>query len=774
MKNLILLIISFLCCCRMLQAEYWHMFSDDYRQSLQMIDFDSDGDIDALSSSEINGIVFWYENDGYQHFTTHEITLEVNYLTYMLAGDVENDGDVDIVYVDHEYGAYYLTIAENTGYGNFSESRIWFSGDNIRSIQIGRFNDDDDPEILFVCDDRGVLMASREEGEWDIQTIHVEQSSDLHGIDLLDSDHDGDLEIYLDFGEHRLVFIDDQNNGYDAQYIDTDINSIGIAIADVFGDEELELISIASTLRVYSLSEEGYYDMLMNILIYDHLYKVDSGDYNGDGEEDIFVQTQYRDIVFLNTGADDFIRIDLTDEYYRNNEMIIGDFDGDNDLDLLGACEIMDVYREDYIFWLENSTGDSLTIVSVPDQLPVHHYGAGFNLEWVVNVCNNTQSTWSGNLYYGIKRIGDFNFFILDSLNSGSIPPLVIDSFRVTIGIPDTCSAGHYEAWCWNSTDQEATVDSNAFPFVIGPLEPASFALLQPSNADYIGDTLVTMTWEASQDSDLGETPHYDVWIGHAPDLSDAELVADSIEACCFSRSLETNSEIWYWTVRATDSTLDGTWAIDTLCFIADNPSRPWRFNLIGPENNYIVNSEVPEPVEFCWWPAEDSDLLDTVRYSLIYATEGGVGMIWELDADTVCSFTLESIPRNRTIWWTVVAEDRFGLQRTASDTFHIISMDTPEQDGRILPEEFSISGTWPNPFNATLAVEIALPEASDLNVTVFNVLGEKVEALYTDQLAAGYHRFSWYATDYASGIYFIQAAFTGKGSVVKKVYLVK
>ncbi|MFQ5499640.1 MAG: T9SS type A sorting domain-containing protein [Candidatus Zixiibacteriota bacterium] len=90
-----------------------------------------------------------------------------------------------------------------------------------------------------------------------------------------------------------------------------------------------------------------------------------------------------------------------------------------------------------------------------------------------------------------------------------------------------------------------------------------------------------------------------------------------------------------------------------------------------------------------------------------------------------------------------------------------------------LLPSEFELSQNYPNPFNPSTAIEFALPERADVALTVYNILGQEVERLVDDRLAAGYYRVDWDADRYASGLYFyrlISESVTNQ----KKMMLVK
>ncbi len=90
------------------------------------------------------------------------------------------------------------------------------------------------------------------------------------------------------------------------------------------------------------------------------------------------------------------------------------------------------------------------------------------------------------------------------------------------------------------------------------------------------------------------------------------------------------------------------------------------------------------------------------------------------------------------------------------------------------LPTSFSMAKAYPNPFNPSTSVAIALPQASELTVTVFNVMGQQVSTLANGKFNAGQHNFSFDASNLASGLYFIQAQVPGELNAIQKVTLMK
>jgi Secretion system C-terminal sorting domain len=100
---------------------------------------------------------------------------------------------------------------------------------------------------------------------------------------------------------------------------------------------------------------------------------------------------------------------------------------------------------------------------------------------------------------------------------------------------------------------------------------------------------------------------------------------------------------------------------------------------------------------------------------------------------------------------------------------YNLVESSTPAE--RIDHLEIQIH---PNPANALTTVTIALPEASNLTVTVFNTLGQLVAELVNGRVNAGRQTLTFDASDLSSGIYFIQATVPGKLDAMQKIVLVK
>ena len=114
----------------------------------------------------------------------------------------------------------------------------------------------------------------------------------------------------------------------------------------------------------------------------------------------------------------------------------------------------------------------------------------------------------------------------------------------------------------------------------------------------------------------------------------------------------------------------------------------------------------------------------------------------------------------------------------------HILSGDIPLWENNeifhagiltniVVPEDISILSVYPNPFNPSTNIEFSLSRNSNVFMSVYDVNGRLIKLLINDEFSPGVHSFSWDASNYPSGIYFVRLV-SDDISISQKLVLMK
>ena len=101
-----------------------------------------------------------------------------------------------------------------------------------------------------------------------------------------------------------------------------------------------------------------------------------------------------------------------------------------------------------------------------------------------------------------------------------------------------------------------------------------------------------------------------------------------------------------------------------------------------------------------------------------------------------------------------------------------LLATSTEHADPEV-PLKFSLEQNYPNPFNPVTIIEFALPMAGDVELTVYNILGQRVATLVNDHKQAGHHKVTFDAGNLASGVYFYRIR-AGEFTDTRKLTLIK
>ncbi|MGH7598169.1 MAG: ThuA domain-containing protein [bacterium] len=86
----------------------------------------------------------------------------------------------------------------------------------------------------------------------------------------------------------------------------------------------------------------------------------------------------------------------------------------------------------------------------------------------------------------------------------------------------------------------------------------------------------------------------------------------------------------------------------------------------------------------------------------------------------------------------------------------------------------FSLAQNYPNPFNPTTTISYELPVVSEVELSIYNLHGQKVATLVSERQRAGRYQVEWEASAFAGGIYFCSLRSTTGFVKTIKLMLVK
>ncbi len=93
--------------------------------------------------------------------------------------------------------------------------------------------------------------------------------------------------------------------------------------------------------------------------------------------------------------------------------------------------------------------------------------------------------------------------------------------------------------------------------------------------------------------------------------------------------------------------------------------------------------------------------------------------------------------------------------------------------DDPFIPGNHILLYNYPNPFNPSTTIEFNLPFSSDVQLKVYNILGEEIKILLNDHMSSGLHKYDFNAGDLNSGVYFVTLT-TRETLNVRKILLLK
>jgi VCBS repeat protein/type IX secretion system substrate protein len=194
-----------------------------------------------------------------------------------------------------------------------------------------------------------------------------------------------------------------------------------------------------------------------------------------------------------------------------------------------------------------------------------------------------------------------------------------------------------------------------------------------------------------------------------------------------------------------------------------------------GPEAPSALRARQEGPLVMLEWDAPGPGVL---TYDLRIGTSPGESDIWSAPADPASGFRrigrpgfsssastfVKDLEAGRYYWSVQAIDPTFAASSfSAEGQFDVTAVATGSETDPLFPASFALKAVFPNPFSQSATIEFDLPEASQVSIRVYDVLGRQATVLVNRVLEAGSHTTLWNGSGaLAGGLYFVEMRSAG------------
>ena len=222
-------------------------------RSVFAADMDNDGDIDIVSASQEDDAIAWYENNGAANpsWTASDIATSANGAVSLFVADMDADGDMDIVSTSELDDA--IAWYENDGAANpsWTASDIATSADGARSVFAADLDNDGDMDLISASANDNTIAWYENDGavnpSWTAADISTSASAPF-SVFVADMDNDGDLDIVSASINNDAIAWYENNGAANPSWTAVDIATsadaaTSVSVADMDNDGDMDIIS---------------------------------------------------------------------------------------------------------------------------------------------------------------------------------------------------------------------------------------------------------------------------------------------------------------------------------------------------------------------------------------------------------------------------------------------------------------------------------------------------------------------------------------------------
>lgn len=643
----------------------------------------------------------------------------------------------------------------------------WNGGLNSLSPVMPDLDNDGDYDLLFTGGDNGRLhyYKNTSEGLTPVFTLEDNQLNEVYfgnrnsRMTMDDIDFDGDLDLIIGENYGKLDYYRNDGNSTQPEFVFvTDLfDSIDVGyqaaptFADLNGDglKDLLIGSYESGIQYFIRNDStslrftasdtlrDQSGAIINPDLDNHMIVPSFADIDDDGDLDLFVD--YTDDVLIyynNTGSESVPQFTLADASYiippdgmSYLTPVFVDIDLDQDLDLFFGS------NHGYVtFYRNEGTASEADFILETNQIPLDYLDFGF---------------YSSPFLLDIDSDEDKDLFVSNSShelhyfeNTGTV--LQPEFTWITDHFEDIDDPARTQAW--GDLDNDGDFDllfcgfsGNFYHYMnIGDANSVDFdargLLLDSLGNQMLGDRPDLVDLDGDGDLDIATNIHYNTY--------DAILIYHNV----------------------------GT--PDSMIFVAGDTLRDESEEIISFFDGF-----------FRFIDFDDDGMLDLIighggERIARYETINSLGIhpyrlldsyfadVW-IDNDRILPY-LTDIDGDSQI------DLFFGRFRGGLFYYHNITASNISSNSENTITNYFLEQNYPNPFNPTTVIGYRLSAVSDVELSIYNLLGQKLVTLVSEKKNAGYHQVVWDASAYSSGVYVYTLKTSNGLMLTRKMLLLK
>jgi hypothetical protein len=310
-------------------------------------DLDYDGDLDMAGTSEINGMVYWYENDGNGGFVTHVVDADIDGAYPIHTGDVDLDGDPDLLTCG--YAADMIVWYENNGSAQFTRHVVDAAIDGPHSVVTEDMDDDGDIDLLATHQNSSNVVWYENDGNEGFTLRMIDNTAiGAKRAEYADIDNDGDWDVVAGsyFAQEVVWHENDGMENFTERIIDQPANGAYYVLpVDIDDDNDLDVlgaINLENQVALYLNDGSGNFTpQIIDSGAY-HVRSVAVADVDGDGDLDPISANHDENLVawYENDGAGGFTKRVVDYNAFAPYGVTPVDIDFDGDVDVLSAIKL--------------------------------------------------------------------------------------------------------------------------------------------------------------------------------------------------------------------------------------------------------------------------------------------------------------------------------------------------------------------------------------------------------------------------------------------------